>query len=199
MFMPQLEGAEMVRKATFLALPLVSFLLVLNHAAGADSASLSEHSAAMPPRVCEIRLRAWCIVQENSIITDTPRWADTDAEHTWRIHHRDQPDSSLVILEPRGCRAAVADTVEAVRFSHAVAWEGRNWDEMQVRLRKDGTCDLILRVPVFNGDPLEWPFNTGRVLLVACKDDRCSLNEPTIADVTEKYRPLRERGEKSAK
>jgi hypothetical protein len=63
---------------------------------------------------------------------------------------------------------------------------------MQVRLRKDGTCDLILRVPVWTGDPLEWPFNEGRLNLVACKDEACSLNQPTIADVTNKYRPLRE-------
>jgi hypothetical protein len=63
---------------------------------------------------------------------------------------------------------------------------------MQVRLRKDGTCDLTLRVPAWTGDPLEWPFAEGRVNLVACKDEACSLNQPTIADVTAKYRSLRE-------
>lgn len=86
----------------------------------------------------------------------------------------------------------MADTVEAIRFSHGVMWEGSSWDEMQVRLRKDGTCDLTLRVPVWTGDPLEWPFTEGRLNLVACKDEACSLNQPTIADVTNKYRSQRE-------
>lgn len=143
--------------------------------------------ASAPPRECEIRLRAWCIVQENSVISDTGRWAETDADHTWKIHHRDQPQSNLVILEPRGCRTALADTVEPIRFTHGLVWEAATWDEMRVRLKKDGSCDLTLRVPVATGDPLEWPFSTGRVLLVACKDDACTTNQPTIADVTDRY------------
>lgn len=149
-------------------------------------------SASMPPPVCEIRQRAWCIIQANSVISDTSGWESTDPPHTWRIHHRKQPGSNLVIFEPKGCRNGLADTVEAIRFSHGVTWEGNSWDEMQVRLRRDGTCDLILRVPVWTGDPLEWPFTEGRMNLVACKDEACSLNQPTIADVTAKYRSLRE-------
>jgi len=151
-----------------------------------------KNTASMPAPVCEIRQRAWCIIQANSVITDIPAWEPADPDHTWMIHHRKQPDSNLVIFEPRGCRKAPADTVEAIRFLHGVMWEGRSWDEMKVRLRRDGTCDLTLRVPTWSGDPLEWPFAEGRVNLVACKDEACNLNQPTIADVTEKYRSTRE-------
>lgn len=168
--------------------------IALQSQAGSARDSISHngtHAVSAPPRECEIRLRAWCIIQENSVISDTGRYAETDADHTWKIHHRDQPQSNLVILEPRGCRAALADTVEAVGYAHGLVWEGAAWDEMRLRLRKDGSCDLTLRVPVATGDPLEWPFSTGRVLLVACKDDACVPNQPTIADMTDKFRVQR--------
>ncbi len=71
-------------------------------------------------------------------------------------------------------------------------WEGASWDEILVRLRKDGTCDLTLRVPVWVEDSPDWPFKEGIVNLVACKDEACTLNQPTIADLTDKYQSLRE-------
>ncbi|NII55166.1 hypothetical protein [Luteibacter sp. SG786] len=160
-------------------------------ASPAGSSAARTDPAAMPERVCEIRQRAWCITQADSIITDIPAWAQTDPDHTWRIHHRRYPDSDLVIFEPRGCRKALADTVEPIRFSHGVMWEGASWDEILVRLRKDGTCDLTLRVPVWVEGSPDWPFNEGRVNLVACKDEACTLNQPTIADLTDKYQSLR--------
>jgi hypothetical protein len=165
----------------------LAFVLA-SSAQGASSPSV-DAPAGMPPSECEIRLRAWCIRQEDSIITDIGKWSSADPDHTWLIHHRDRPDRNLVVFEPRGCRKGFADVVKPIRLTPGVVVGGQTWDEAVVRLKADGSCDLTLRVPASPNDPLEWPFSTGRVLLRACKDEACTPIEPTIADVTAPLRP----------
>lgn len=144
-------------------------------------------SRPSPPRKCEIRQPAWCVYQEWSEITDR---LDTTGprDHIWTIHDVDHPESRLVILEPFGCRTGFADTVTALGFDPDVRWKDKTWDRMRVRLRQDGSCDLTLLVPLFNDDPMEWAFSAGRASIMACRDEKCTPNKPTPADVTDKFR-----------
>lgn len=134
---------------------------------------------------------AWCIYQEGAEITNAQRIDHEDFnDHTWILRNAFRPYSQLVIFEPDGCRKGTANSVTALGFDQSVRWRGRLWDQVRVRLRSDGSCDLKLLVPLYDGDPLEWAFGTGRALLAACGDDRCTPIVPTIADVTSQYRSL---------
>jgi hypothetical protein len=145
--------------------------------------------AVTPPRVCEIRQRAWCIYQEGAEITDHQKIDGKNPnEHIWSLRDVYHPQSVLVIFEPEGCRKELADVVSAQGFDQGIEWQGKTWDQMRIRLRTDGSCDLRLLVPKYNKDPLEWAFSVGRALLAACADDACTGIQPTIADVTDKYK-----------
>jgi hypothetical protein len=142
-----------------------------------------------PPRKCEIRHEAWCIYQDGSEITDLQKVTNENPnEHIWTMRDVYHPQSVLVIFEPDGCRNGLADTVDALGFDKDVKWQGKAWDQMRVRLKVDGSCDLRLLVPLFDKNPLEWAFSVGRTLIAACGDEKCTGMTPTPADVTEKYR-----------
>lgn len=145
-------------------------------------------SATAPPRQCEIRQKAWCIYQEGAEITDLQKTHnDHPGEHVWMIRDVYHPQSAIVVFEPEGCRRGFSDRVSAQRFDEGIQWHGRDWDQMRVRLRADGTCDLRLLVPVFDGSLLEWAFSVGRTLIAACPDEACTAIVPTPADVTDEY------------
>ncbi len=146
-------------------------------------------SPAAPPRTCEIRQEAWCIYQDGSEITDRQKVSrDGPNDHIWSMRDIYHPKSLLVILEPSGCRKGFSDEVTALGFEEDVQWQGKAWDKMRIRLRVDGSCDLTLLVPLYDGDPLEWAFSVGRGLIAACGDDACTNITPTPADVTDIYR-----------
>jgi hypothetical protein len=144
-------------------------------------------SPTSAPRKCEIRQPAWCMYQELSEITDRLETSGP-RNHIWTMYDVDHRHSVLVILEPFGCRQGFADTVVALGFDENVGWQGKTWDRMRVRLRQDGSCDLTMLVPLFDGDPLEWAFSVGRALIMACRDEKCTPTAPTPADVTNQYR-----------
>lgn len=146
-------------------------------------------SAASVPFSCEIRQRAWCIQTGSVEITDRERMRGDDPPGSaWVLRDMNYPTSILVVFEPSGCRNGFADTVEAVSYERNVHWDAKSWEQMTVRLRSDGTCDLKLLLQPYRGDSSEWAFSTGTLLLAACKDEMCTPNGPTPADVTRKYR-----------
>ena len=144
-------------------------------------------TSAMPPLQCEIRQRAWCVRTGSVQITDKQRVAMSEAPgRTWILQEMNIPGSILIVHEPSGCRKALADTVAGAGLRKAVEWDGRRWNEISVRLRVDGSCDLKLLLPT-SRDAARWAFSQGRLLVSACKDDPCTPDAPTIADVTEQY------------
>lgn len=162
----------------------------------AVSADVCAAPPSSPPRKCEIRQAAWCIDEEVSNITD--ELADVaSSRRIWTLSDINYPRSSLVVMEPAGCRNGFADTVVALEFEEAVEWRGRFWDRMQVRLRADGSCDLGLWVPLPESASIEWAFSNGRKLIMACGDEKCSPRVPTPADVTEQFRARFNRSEHS--
>lgn len=162
---------------------------VASSASPVSAVKLSGLSPAAPPRQCEIRQKAWCIYQDGSEITDHQKInRDNPNDHIWSMRDVYHQKSVLVILEPSGCRKGFSDEVSALGFDEGVQWQGKSWDQMRIRLRADGSCDLTLLVPLYDGDPLEWAFSVGRGLIAACRDDECTNITPTPADVTDIYR-----------
>ena len=149
-----------------------------------DISAATPHPAA-PPRKCEIRQPAWCIYQD--ALKVVRQLNKETREVVWVLSGPSRHDSELVIFEPGGCREGFADTVAVLSFRENIEWEQRAWDEMRVRLRENGSCDLRLLVPLFDRDPLEWAFSTGRGLIAACRDEKCAAITPTLSDVTDIY------------
>ena len=177
-----------------LLMRLLFVLCAISVTVAARGASFSEEnrstdsSPAAPPRICEIRQKAWCIYQDGSEITDHQKInTDYPNDHIWSMHDTHTPKSVLVIFEPNGCREGFSDKVSALGFNENVQWQGKSWDQMRIRLRSDGSCDLRLLVPLYGRDPLEWAFSVGRGLIAACGDENCTNITPTPADVTDVY------------
>ncbi len=173
----------------FFALWAIIFTVAARGEALANANKSTDSSPAAPPRICEIRQKAWCIYQNGSEITDHQKTTtDYPDDHIWSMRDVHQPRSVLVIFEPNGCREGFSDKVSALGFNENVQWQGKTWDQMRIRLRSDGSCDLRLLVPVYDADPLEWAFSVGRGLIAACRDEKCTNITPTPADVTDAYR-----------
>lgn len=182
---------------TSLSLGVMFVAVVTSGAALASEKEVADSSLTAPPRICEIQQKAWCIYQDGSEITDHQKTTtDYPDDHIWSVRDVHNPNSVLVIFEPNGCREGFSDEVSALGFNKDVEWRGRKWDQMRIRLRSDGSCDLRLLVPVYDGNPLEWAFSVGRGLIAACKDEKCTNVTPTPADVTDVYRESFKRAEK---
>ncbi|WP_211288334.1 hypothetical protein, partial [Xanthomonas theicola] len=84
-------------------------------------------------------------------------------------------------------QTGTSDTLVLSSYKRGIQWEGRSWDRIRARLKSDGSCDLEVLVPVFDGDQMEWAFATGLMLIRACTDEKCtgpSLSEfkPTFEE-----------------
>jgi hypothetical protein len=118
---------------------LAIFMLMPGNAALALPSEGARPSA--PPRKCEVRQAAWCIFQGAWEITD--RMIENDKyDHVWIIRGFFKPKAPLVVMEPNGCRDGLADSVVASEFSDKFSWDGKTWNKMIVRLKRDGSCDL---------------------------------------------------------
>lgn len=157
---------------------------------GCVSAAPGANPAA-PPRRCEIRQAAWCIEQGAFEIVD--RLAQ-DAAHdrVWTIRGQFRPKSGLVILEPNGCRNGVSDTLALSSYEQGINWEGRSWDRIRARLKTDGSCDLDVLMPAFDGDQMEWAFSTGLMLVKTCTDESCA--GPSLAELKPQFEAQFRRG-----
>ena len=176
----------------------LTVLVAPEQVAAMGPSAQSQDGPSAPPRVCEIRQKAWCMYQESSEITDQQVTDSQDSEvHIWAMRNNYYPNSVLMIVEPNGCRNAFANEVKSLEYDKSIKWHGKIWDQMLVRLRTDGSCDLKLLVPVYDHSPLEWAFSVGRLLIAACPDEQCSSIVPTPADVTDKYRKQFMLGDKS--
>lgn len=148
---------------------LIGCLLCLSGCASAASTI----TPAAPPRKCEIKQAVWCIEQGAFEIID--RLAqDSLHDRIWIVRGSFRPESKLVVLEPNGCRVGVSDMLSLSHYERDIKWEGRSWDRIRARLKSDGSCDLEVLMPAFDGDPMEWAFSTGLVLLKACADVECA-------------------------
>ena len=151
-----------------------------------DEQTLAAVSA--PPRRCEIRQKAWCIYQEGIEITNLQKlFPDDSYDHAWTLHDALYPYSQLVVFEPNGCREGFANTVTALGFEEQVKWRGKLWDQIRVRLISDGSCDLRLLVPMFDGQPVQWAFNSGPGMIAACMNEQCDGDSTTLTGVRDTY------------
>lgn len=144
----------------------------------------SPSQPSAPPRKCEIRQSVWCIDREVDEITN--RIAERSIyDRIWVLQDDLRPESQLVVLEPNGCRAGRSDMLDLLSYENGFTWEGRSWGRMRARLKKDGTCDLEVLMPPYDGDPMEWAFSTGLILVRSCPDDACT--GPNLAELKPKF------------
>lgn len=136
------------------------------------AASPPVRAPSAPPLRCEIRLSTWCIAEGAYEIT---RQLASDGVHdrVWSMRGRFRPESKLVVLEPNGCRSGFSDAQELLRFEQDIAWQERSWDRLLVRLKSDGSCDLAVLLPPYDGDTMEWAFSEGLPMVRPCKDNAC--------------------------
>lgn len=139
-----------------------------------------------PPRECDIRLPVWCILQGVDKI-ELVNEVDTTHSDFWVLSGSFEPESRLIILEPSGCRDGLSNTLEPLSYDTGIYWHRKMWDRIVVKLKKDGSCDLEFLVPPYEGDPMEWAYSNGMMLIRACQDKTCSDNGPTTGRVQELY------------
>lgn len=128
-----------------------------------------------PPLACEITRKAWCIMKgmaEIKFVKSTDgRW------HRWVLYDGYWKRDVGVILEDVGCESATADTIEVTATRQTIAWDGRTWTRVVIRLRKDRSCELVLMVPA--GDPKfrkRVASSLSGHIAVCIQDRRCSDN-----------------------
>lgn len=139
---------------------------------GFATASPTTLAPAAPPSRCEIRLSAWCIA-EGAYEINRQLANDSVHDRVWSMRGRSKPASKVIVLEPNGCKSGPSDALELLEFEQGVAWQNDSWDRIQVKLKSDGSCDLTILLPPYDGDPLEWAFSSGLPLIRPCKDEKC--------------------------
>lgn len=139
---------------------------------GFATASPTTLAPAAPPSRCEIRLSAWCIA-EGAYEINRQLANDSVHDRVWSMRGRSKPASKVIVLEPNGCKSGPSDALELLEFEQGVAWQNDSWDRIQVKLKSDGSCDLTILLPPYDGDPLEWAFSSGLPLIRPCNDEKC--------------------------
>lgn len=124
---------------------------------------------------------------ESALIIQRKYANDDIHERQWTLTTRMEPRTTLIALEPKGCKQGVSDRLELMRFERNVKRDYRFWDKAVVRLKQDGRCDMTILMPVLTGDPRLWASSTGLTLVKACRDDACTgktLGELVLAPAT---------------
>lgn len=103
-----------------------------------------------PPLKCEVAHGAWCVVRGIGEIKFVAR--QNEQWNKWSLYDNYWKREVGVVLETPGCNDTVADRVELIKIRANVLWEGSRWKEAVVSLRRDGTCELRLMVPL--SDPI---------------------------------------------
>lgn len=139
---------------------------------GFATASPTTQAPAAPASRCEIRLSAWCIA-EGAYEINRQLANDSVHDRVWSMRGRSKPASKVIVLEPNGCKSGPSDALELLEFEQGVPWQNGSWDRIQVKLKSDGSCNLTILLPPYDGDPLEWAFSSGLPLIRPCKDEKC--------------------------
>ncbi len=168
----------------FLINALMAFLLINTGLAGSTPVVAASVRPVAPPLHCEFSAVTWCIVEGSYEVTR--RLADDSIhDRVWLLRGPFVAESQLVIFEPNGCKSGFSDTLELVRFEQSIRWGNGIWDRASFRLKKNGGCDLVVLMPVFNGNPMEWAFSAGLGLVKSCTDHKC--NGPFLAELRPKF------------
>ena len=166
-------------------------LAVLALTATLQGSAASPSATPAPSRKCEVRQPAWCITQGVFELTENLA-QDGVHDHVWTLRGQFRRDSSLVVLEPAGCRAGAADAMEFVDFEKGIRWKDRTWDRLRARLRKDGSCDLTMLIPPPDDDSMEWAYSQGLMLVRPCPNEACS--SPAVSDLKPEFAERRTKG-----
>jgi hypothetical protein len=101
-----------------------------------------------PPLKCGIDRTSWCIVKNADDIkvsvTKKDKWRE------WRIFDNYWKREVGLVLEKKRCPALKAEGLWVSSVNGNVLWEGEQWQEVVVDLRKDKLCTLRLLVPTRN-------------------------------------------------
>ena len=125
-----------------------------------------------PPSRCEVRFSAWCVA-EGAYTLSRVLGSDGVYDKVWTLTGRHRPDSKLVVFEPNGCNSGPSDSLALLGVEKGFSWDSRRWDRVDVRLKRDASCDLRILMPVAAGDPMEWAYSTGLSLIRTCTATEC--------------------------
>lgn len=150
-------------KSAFVLVAVVAGGLVGERARSSESMP----APAAPPARCEIAMATWCIREGAYEIVS--RFSKLKAyRRAWIVRGFFKPAAPLMVLEPYGCREGLSDVSEALDFDHNFKWDGRTWNRIRVRLKRDNSCNLEVLVPTFSEDPTGEAFFGGLALVQGC-------------------------------
>ena len=126
-----------------------------------------------PTTSCEIRQSTWCILYSDVTYKDIPS-REKGYASSWIVTGDTWKDYPLIINEPTGCRNGKSNTLDLVGSETSIRWQGRVWQKIFVRLKKDKSCDLEFVYPPVGQDPQEGAFLAAMTLVKSCSDQSCS-------------------------
>lgn len=133
-----------------------------------------------PPLKCEISRGAWCFLKSPYKLTFSH--AQNEPYFIWTVSEDMWADEAGFILEDDGCADHPADTLEVIDGMRSVLWRERQWREVKLRLREDGSCYLRLLVPPLENAPLDMAASALSTHISACYLGKpCAPN--VVADV----------------
>lgn len=103
----------------------------------------SDDNSRQGPEICAVRQPVWCIVGRWTTILLQPLPGEAYGP-VWTVTSQPRGDWKIHVLEPLGCRNGLSDTISIVKHDTEFSWHGEAWDNVVVRLKKDGSCDLQL-------------------------------------------------------
>lgn len=164
---------------------LLIILAALLSSCSANTADIADQeltapAPSEPPLKCEITRGAWCFLKSPYELNFSH--AQNEPYFIWVVSEGMWADEAGVILEDDGCVEQPADTLEVIGGMRHVLWQETKWREVKVSLRKDGSCDLRLLVPLAENAPLDMAASALSTHISVCyRGEACAPN--VVADV----------------
>lgn len=158
-------------------------------------ASTPEVVLQSPPIECRERLGAWCILRLGAREVDV-EYSQVDGLFIWRIGDPRWGNEEIAIREPKSCRTTFADSVDMVDGGAELGADGRHYQNLIISLRKDGTCDLRLRLS--NDDKASYGWAFAPAIAAACFDEGPCEEGQIFRYIANKYNRLRRSIRKNA-
>lgn len=128
--------------------------------------------AAPPEGECLIKRGAWCIAPgpERVELIETGH----ETENLWRMYIRLSPGMFIEVHEPKSCQKSQGSTPVLKDSSVRTINSGRKrFTSYVLQMSSAGGCDLEVRVPWKEWDPLESGFFGAFGVIRPCLDEEC--------------------------
>ena len=145
-----------------------------------DNRATAIRESTEPPLKCEIRRGAWCFMKSPYRVTFSH--AQNEPYYVWIVSEDMWRNEEGVILEDEACAESPADTIDVKDSLTQVVWEGKNWRQVTLVLRKDSTCNLRLLAPMKDEAPLDMAASALSTHISACYANTKDCTKDLVAD-----------------